>query len=283
VHRKQSVTPSSARTHELRDSHGGGTAPHYDEDQMEELRVLINERPKATAAALRRAMGAEAPFVSLRTMTRYRRQLGFTPRRGRIQQEPHPKDHEVRLAWAHEHRRAGVSRWLHSDESHLQMRDTGGIVWAPRGETAARPQVETLRCHLNIWGVVWDEGRIFAQYDGHLSGQGFVNLLKEHLLPERENLGDRPLLLDNAPCHRANIVRRWCEDNNIPVRFLPPRSPEFNAIEDCWAWLKQRVRADGPSDETDLRASMDAACDALPQAVIRAHLRHAQHCVRSYV
>jgi transposase len=49
-------------------------------------------------------------------------------------------------------------------------------------------------------------------------------------------------LIDNAPWHKKDEVKRYCENNNIILLFLPPYSPEFNPIERVWSYLKSKIR-----------------------------------------
>jgi transposase len=140
--------------------------------------------------------------------------------------------------------------------------------------------VEVLRVHINIWGVVWDGGSVFAQYEGHLNGKRYRELLEEHLTPQLENIVGRTWLMDNISIHKTKAVLGWFAEHHINVVFLPPRTPEFNCIEECWGWMKQRVIEAEPKNAVDLRAELDAAGDALPQDIINSFLLNAQQHVR---
>jgi transposase InsO family protein len=202
---------------------------------MERLRQLISRRAGLTSVGLQHEMASEAPHVSDRAMRRYRAALDLTPRRQRITAAPNPQHEQLRHDWAWAYRRAEVRRWLHSDESTMCVRDTGDVVWIPRGQPTPRLAVEQLRFSVNVWGAVWDEGRIFVRFEGHLSSQAFISILEEHLLPEKENIAGRPLLLDRLPAHSTATVKGWLTQHRIPSIYPPPHSPQFNAIEQCWA------------------------------------------------
>jgi transposase len=49
------------------------------------------------------------------------------------------------------------------------------------------------------------------------------------------------MILDNVRYHHARIVREWVDDNRdrIELHFVPPYSPEFNAIENLWRLTKR--------------------------------------------
>jgi transposase len=266
----------------LRDSHGGGHEIAYNDEQMERLWDLILERGRLTAKGLLREMGDSAPRITERTMQRYRHILNLSPRHGRITARGMVLHHDQRAAWAWEHRRDPITTWLHSDESTMCMRESGEIVWIPIGEPIPELEVDVLRCHVNMWGVVWDGGSIFTQYRGHLTAAAFTDLLDEHLLPHIENLSDRVFLLDRHTAHTAKFTKKWLDDHGLVWKLLPTHSPHFNAIEECWSWIKRWARQCEPDSLNLLEAALDAACTGLPQDVIDGFLRHAQKSVRDY-
>ncbi len=51
------------------------------------------------------------------------------------------------------------------------------------------------------------------------------------------------LILDNAKIHHAKIIQPFLQDHQhqLTLVFLPPYSPNLNAVERIWGWLKQSV------------------------------------------
>ena len=100
--------------------------------------------------------------------------------------------------------------------------------------------------------------------------------------PSGEGEYSRPAspLLDGLPAQRTAEVRAWLTQHSISYIYLPPHSPQFNAIEECWAWIKHWVRGCAPNSAQRLEEDVDAACDALPEDVISANLQHAQDTIR---
>ncbi len=162
------------------------------------------------------------------------------------------------------------------------MQETGDIVWVKRGEPTPAFEVNQLRCHVNVWGVVWNEGSIFVQFEGHLNADSFTELLKEHLLPHKENLAGRTHLIDQHSLHRSKAVKQWLDEQGFNCAWLPTHSPQFNAIEECWSWMERYVRKMRPKDEIQLQMAIQEAGEVLPREVIEAHLEHAQGTIRAY-
>ena len=214
-------------------------------------------------------------------MQKYRHILGMTKRRGRVVASAMINHHSERLAWAQENRRAPIATWVHSDESTPCMRDTGDFVWAPTGRPTPPIEVEKLRCSFNVWGAVWETDRLFVQYD-HLAAVAYIELLRDNLLPEKENIGHRIYLLDRNATHTAKRTQEWLTEHGFAWKILPTHLPKFSGVEQCWAWIKDRVRAPGPTPLPRMQADLESAFDALSQQAIDANLQHAQHAVRQY-
>ena len=60
------------------------------------------------------------------------------------------------------------------------------------------------------------------------------------------------IIMDNASFHRKAVLQTLAEKAGCSVMFLPPYSPDFNPIENFWAWLKRALRSSlGSFDSLD--------------------------------
>jgi len=50
------------------------------------------------------------------------------------------------------------------------------------------------------------------------------------------------LVIDNATFHKGGRIKQLIEQAGCKVLYLPPYSPDLNKIENCWSWLKSRIR-----------------------------------------
>jgi transposase len=66
----------------------------------------------------------------------------------------------------------------------------------------------------------------------------------------------------------------WFEENRLELIDVPAYSPEFNAIEYVWSWLKNYVQRQQPKTKVELEQAIDNECDAIPQKVTQSYILH---------
>jgi transposase len=90
--------------------------------------------------------------------------------------------------------------------------------------------------------------------------QIFLNLVSQHF-------ADSLLIiqLDNGAFHKA---KRLQIPENIILLFQPAHSPELNAIEQVWQYIKRRLRWLLPKNLDDFRAALYAEIWKLTQPII---------------
>lgn len=81
---------------------------------------------------------------------------------------------------------------------------------------------------------------ISSQYDT-INAESIIH----HLQLLRESHGENGtiyFIVDQAPYHRANVVRKEAGKLNIVLKFLPAYSPNLNPIERLWKVMNEHVR-----------------------------------------
>ena len=53
---------------------------------------------------------------------------------------------------------------------------------------------------------------------------------------------DSVIVMDNAAFHRKRRLALIAVKHGHTIIFLPPYAPEFNPIENFWAWIKVKLR-----------------------------------------
>jgi transposase len=62
--------------------------------------------------------------------------------------------------------------------------------------------------------------------------------------------------MDNATFYKGGNIKELIKNAGCRVLYLPPYSPDLNKIEQCWSWLKSRIRKQLAQFDT-LRDSME--------------------------
>ena len=47
---------------------------------------------------------------------------------------------------------------------------------------------------------------------------------------------------DGDSVHRSRVVKKWLNDNHVPVLECPRNSPDLNPIENAWNYMKNNVQ-----------------------------------------
>jgi transposase len=78
-------------------------------------------------------------------------------------------------------------------------------------------------------------------YQGEMTAERFIAYLDGYLLPFLLT-GNKVLILDRHPVHRATAVQAFLANHHISYIYLPPYSPELNPIEELWSKGKQFLK-----------------------------------------
>ena len=100
--------------------------------------------------------------------------------------------------------------------------------------------------------------RAFSVLPGSTTLTNLLNWVATDLVPTLR--AGQVVLMDNLAAHRNEQVRTLIEAAGARVLYIPPYSPEYNPIEECWAKVKNLVRkAMARTEDTLLAATFAAA------------------------
>ena len=124
------------------------------------------------------------------------------------------------------------------DESGFRADSVHGRTWAPRGATPVveRPgerQSISAASAVNSKGAFW-----FATYEGGLTGELFVELLKKLLFNRKRAVH---LIVDGLPAHKKAVVKDYVASTQgkLTLHFLPGYAPDLNPDELVWSHVKR--------------------------------------------
>jgi transposase len=102
----------------------------------------------------------------------------------------------------------------------------------------------------------------------------------EQVLAPRLRKGD-VLVLDNLQVHKASQVERVAEGRGAQVLWLPPYSPDFSPIEQCWSKIKTCLRAAKARTHEELEKALARAVMLVTKGDIRGWFKHCGYQVAS--
>lgn len=124
------------------------------------------------------------------------------------------------------------------DESGFRADAVHGKTWAERGKTPVinRPgqrQSISAASAVNAKGAFW-----FATYEGGLTGELFVDLLKRLMYRRKKPLH---LVVDGLPAHKKAMVKEYVTstEGRLALHFLPGYAPDLNPDELVWSHAKR--------------------------------------------
>jgi transposase len=162
------------------------------------------------------------------------------------------------------------------DESGFRADSVHGKTWAQRGETPVveRPgqrQSISAASAVNAKGAFW-----FATYEGGLSGELFVTLLRKLMFNRRKGVH---LIVDGLPAHKKALVKDYVASTQgkLTLHFLPGYAPDLNPDELVWSYVKRTGVARRPlrkGEKLGPRIHEQLACIGENPQLIRSFFSH---------
>ena len=156
--------------------------------------------------------------------------------------------------------------------------DSGGVVWKRPEETPIPNYCPNQRIKWMVWGGVWKGGRTrLAFMDDTVDAEEYQNVLWEYFI-EPSDYSENPflhLLQDNALPHKAASTMEYLNNFEVDlVENYPPNSPDLNAIEKVWGWMKNYIETRGPSTPPAYKELIRESWENIPQQTIDNFISH---------
>jgi transposase len=164
-------------------------------------------------------------------------------------------------------------RFIFVDESAVNTAMTRRYGRAPRGERAYDSAPRNYGTHTSVIGALGLRGLVAAlTVEGAVDAEVF-NAYAERVLGPRLRRGD-VVVLDNLTAHRASRIEEVAEARGAQVLWLPPYSPDYSPIEQCWSKIKAYLRGAKARTREALEEALTAALGLVTKADIRGWFKH---------
>jgi transposase len=115
------------------------------------------------------------------------------------------------------------------------------MVGMRKGSASMHSSQDDVRGRVNMIAALCKQNLIAPfTVEGACNRTVFETWLESCLLPTLE--AGQVVVLDNAMFHKGGRIEQLIEDAGCKLLYLPPYSPDLNKIEQCWSWLKSRIR-----------------------------------------
>lgn len=128
--------------------------------------------------------------------------------------------------------------------------------------------------NLSTIGAVGLTGiRTALSVPGAIDGETMIFFVEEMLAPTLQR--GEIVFFDNCPIHQAAELEEAIEARGAWALFLPPYSPDFNPIENCWSKIKTILRS---LKARTLEELLDALVEAFSSITRQDILGWFRHC-----
>ena len=159
------------------------------------------------------------------------------------------------------------------DESGAHLALTRSYARAPRNKRVYDSVPIQRWPNINIIGALGIEGILASQsVQGSVGGEMFKEFLKEELSPVLK-VG-HIVLMDNLSGHKVEGVRELIKERGASLIYLPPYSPDFNPIENCWSKGKAYLRKIKPRSVKELYDGIEEALATISRSNAEGWFRH---------
>jgi transposase len=172
-------------------------------------------------------------------------------------------------------------RFIFLDETAVNTAMTPTHGRAPRGERVVDSAPRNYGEQTSVVGALSLGRGLLAMMTltGAVDTLAFDAYLARVLGP-RLRKGD-VIVLDNLNVHKASQVERVAEERGAQVLWLPPYSPDFSPIEQCWSKIKALLRAAKARTREELEKALAQAVTLVTKADIRGWFKHCGYRVAS--
>lgn len=226
---------------------GSGCSLSLSPAVLQIIESTMRENDEATATQLQAKLADHRIYVSLTTILRHRRQLGWVYRGSAYCQLIRNENKQKRLVWARININEDFSNVIWSDESSIQL-DTHKRYCCRKEGEAPRPKPRPKHpIKVHVWAGISKKGATgICIFEGIMDAELYCEILRRTLLPFLEKKfparNSHRFMQDNDPKHCSRKAVKFYKEVGINWWRTPPESPDLNPIENLWHELKDYLR-----------------------------------------
>lgn len=163
------------------------------------------------------------------------------------------------------------------DESGINLALTRMYARSPRGKRARGKRPQKRGQNVSLIGAIGLNGLITqVSLLGATDGLSFEAFIAQRLVPKL--WAGACVLMDNASVHKGAEIEALITAAGARLIYLPPYSPDFSPIENCWSKIKSLLRSIGARTYPDLVKAIAQAFEQVSLNDIRGWFTHCCYC-----
>jgi transposase len=256
--------------------HAGGKRPKLSSAQCEQVRQQVQADTDTTLQEVQRWLEAtQIVRLSLSTLSRLLRKLNLPRKKESLHatERDTAANQQKREAWCTQVAALDPAHLIFVDESGVTRSMTRRYGRAPKGERVhgsvplGHGEVATLIGALALDGV-----RASFSVEAATDSDVFPVFVEQVLRPALHP-GD-VVIWDNLSAHKAPELQAAIESAQATWLPLPPYSPDFNPIEQCWSKVKEFLRAAEARTSEALEQAIGKAFSRVTASDVRGWFQH---------
>lgn len=151
------------------------------------------------------------------------------------------RDEAKRQAFVAQLASVAPAQLVYVDEAGMDNRDDYAYGWNERGQRFHALKSGCRQGRVNMIAA-WCDRKLLAPFtvEGACNRVVFEAWLETCLVPVLQP--GQVVIVDNATFHKGGRIEQLIRATGANLVYLPPYSPDLNKIENCWSWLKSRIR-----------------------------------------
>jgi transposase len=166
------------------------------------------------------------------------------------------------------------------DEAAVNTAMTRRFGWAAPGERVIDKVPRNYGAQTSLISAIALRGLVATMsLEGAVDTLAFDAYISEVLRPKLK-AGD-VVILDNLNVHKASQIEQVAKQRGARVIWLPPYSPDYSPIEQCWSKIKQLLRAAKARTREELESALSEALKLVAKSDICGWFNHCGYPVAS--
>ncbi len=251
-----------------------------------QFRQILSRYPTNTSSSIStRLQSRTGQTVSASTVRRVRRQENYHPVHAQIHWEINETQAARRYQYAIAHETDNWQNVVFSDEKKFIIDESGTVFWIPVGARRPTTFISQVKYHVVVFGAVWFNGKSRLVFlEGASNSTTYLQHVQLAIGDRLRTLRGYSYIHDRTTWSHTNMVHNWLMYNNMQcLDDYPSVSPELNAIERVWGWMKHDVQSHHPRPQRQLENCILRAWENISISIIQGFIKHIRTVVQQII